>query len=102
MENSFKAELAHRRGINESIFRAVSVLVSTDVAAMGLDVMDLNISVNIGLIKIIADKFLTKLISGLPKSCWKIKQQQGRVGRNGSNALDITLVFPQKGKASAN
>ena len=42
----------------EYIFRAVSVLVSTDVAAMGLDVMDLNISVNIGLIEIISDKFL--------------------------------------------
>ena len=44
--------------IYECIFRAVSVLVSTDVAAMGLDVMDLNISVNIGLIEIISDKFL--------------------------------------------
>ena len=31
--------------------RAVSVLVSTDVAAMGLDVMDLNLSVNIGTAK---------------------------------------------------
>ena len=29
-------------------FRGASVLVSTDVAAMGLDVWDLNISVNIG------------------------------------------------------
>ena len=59
----------------------MSVLVSTDVAAMGLDVMDLNLSVNIG----------------LPKTAWKIKQQQGRVGRNGLSAVDISLIFPQKG-----
>ena len=85
----------------EYIFRAVSVLVSTDVAAMGLDVMDLNISVNICLIEIITNEIPKKIISGLPKSCWKIKQQQGRVGRDGSNALDITLVFPQKGRAFA-
>ena len=56
-------------------------MVSTDVAAMGLDVSDLNLSVNIG----------------LPKTAWKIKQQQGRVGRNGLQAVDITLMFPQKG-----
>ena len=56
-------------------------MVSTDVAAMGLDVMDLNLSINIG----------------LPKTAWKIKQQQGRVGRNGSRAVDIALIFPQKG-----
>ena len=30
-------------------FRGASVLVSTDVAAMGLDVSDLNLSVNIGM-----------------------------------------------------
>ena len=44
----------------EYIFRAVSVLVSTDVAAMGLDVMDLNISVNIGLIEIITNEIPKK------------------------------------------
>ena len=30
------------------MFRDSSVLVSTDVAAMGLDVKDLNLSINIG------------------------------------------------------
>ena len=35
--------------------------------------------------------------SGLPKTAWKLKQQQGRVGRNGLSAVDITLMFPQKG-----
>ena len=33
----------------------------------------------------------------MPKTAWKLKQQQGRVGRDGSPAVDITLVFPQKG-----
>ena len=64
------------------MFRHYSILVSTDVAAMCLDVDDLNLSINIG----------------LPKTAWKLKQQQGRVGRNGLPAIDITLIFPQKGE----
>ena len=74
------------------------MLVCTDVAAMGLDVSDLNLSVNIGNINTNPSKKLTKQILGVPKSAWKLKQQAGRVGRNGLPALDIVLVFPQRGK----
>ena len=74
------------------------MLVSTDVAAMGLDVSDLNLAINIG----IETNYLTSIfipsLQGLPKSAWKIKQQQGRVGRNGMPAMDITLLFPQRGQ----
>ena len=73
------------------------MLVCTDVAAMGLDVSDLNLSVNIGNIDTNTSKKLTKQILGVPKSAWKLKQQAGRVGRNGLPALDIVLVFPQRG-----
>ena len=72
------------------------MLVSTDVAAMGLDVADLNLSINIG-IEYISLKWLGKMYTGVPKSAWKLKQQAGRVGRNGMPALDIVLVYPQKG-----
>ena len=41
--------------------------------------------------------YVNIISEGLPKTAWKLKQQQGRVGRNGLPALDITLVFPQKG-----
>ena len=37
------------------------------------------------------------LLVGLPRRAWKLKQQAGRVGRDGTPAMDITLVFPQKG-----
>ena len=67
---------------------------------MGLDVNDLNLSVNIGRDpKNNRTDFSSLFNSGLPKTAWKIKQQQGRVGRNGLAAMDITLVFPQKGKS---
>ena len=39
-----------------------------------------------------------KVYTGTPKSAWMLKQQAGRVGRNGMPALDIVLVYPQKGK----
>ena len=29
-----------------------------------------------------------------------MKQQSGRLGRNGEQAVDVTLVFPQKGSAA--
>ena len=35
--------------------------------------------------------------SGLPRSAWKLKQQSGRCGRNGLPAVDVTLIFPQRG-----
>ena len=38
------------------------------------------------------------LFKGLPRSAWKLKQQAGRVGRDGLPAIDITLVYPQKGR----
>ena len=60
------------------------VLVCTDVAGMGIDVKELTFSVNIG----------------IPKNAWKMKQQSGRLGRNGEQAVDITLIFPQKGSAA--
>ena len=37
-------------------------------------------------------------VPGIPKTAWKMKQQSGRIGRGGEKSLDITLVFPQKGK----
>ena len=61
--------------------RTSSVLICTDVAAMGLDVSDLNLCVSIG----------------LPQTAWKLKQQAGRVGRNGSPSLEIIICYPQKG-----
>ena len=57
------------------------VLVCTDVAGMGLDIQDLNLSVNIG----------------IPKHPWKMQQQNGRIGRGGDKSISITMVFPQKG-----
>ena len=33
---------------------------------------------------------------------WKLKQQAGRVGRNGSPALEIVILFPQKGNSFIN
>merc|ERR1719186_211511 len=60
------------------------VLVCTDVAGMGVDITDLNLSVNIG----------------IPKNAWKMKQQSGRIGRGGEQSLDVTLIFPQKGSAA--
>ena len=57
------------------------VLVSTDVAGMGVDVRGLNFAVNVG----------------VPKTPWKFQQQVGRIGRDGEKSLCITLVFPQKG-----
>ena len=69
-------------------------MVSTDVAAMGLDVRDLNLSINIGTLVMDSHPGLYNIIS---KSGWKLKQQAGRVGRNGSPALDIVLVYPQRG-----
>ena len=78
--------------------RTCSVLVSTDVAAMGLDVADLNLSINIGIENISFKWLVEKTYTGIPKSAWKLKQQAGRVGRNGMPALDIVLVYPQKGK----
>lgn len=83
-----------------TILRACSVLVSTDVAAMGLDVSDLNLCINIGKIwgvKLRQFSILLNMSSGLPKTAWKLKQQQGRVGRNGLPAVDVSLVFPQRG-----
>ena len=74
------------------------MLVCTDVAAMGLDVNDLNLSVNIGNWNQTREFLYAKNIPGVPKSAWKLKQQAGRVGRNGLAALDIVLVFPQRGK----
>ena len=60
------------------------VLVCTDVAGMGIDVKELTFSVNIG----------------IPKNAWKMKQQSGRLSRNGEQAVDVTLIFPQKGSAA--
>ena len=40
---------------------------------------------------------LTVTHLGLPSTAWKLKQQIGRVGRNGQPAAEITLIFPQKG-----
>jgi len=60
------------------------VLVCTDVAGMGIDIKDLNFSINIG----------------IPKSGWKMKQQSGRIGRGGEKSLDITLIYPQKGSSA--
>ena len=37
------------------------------------------------------------VLIGLPKTAWKAKQQQGRIGRNGSKAIEVSLVFPQRG-----
>ena len=34
---------------------------------------------------------------GIPRTAWKLKQQAGRVGRDGLPAVDVTIVFPQKG-----
>jgi len=34
---------------------------------------------------------------GLPSTAWKLKQQIGRVGRNGKPAVEVTIVFPQRG-----
>ena len=58
------------------------MLVCTDVAAMGLDVDNLNMCVSVG----------------LPKTAWKLKQQAGRVGRNGLPAFEVIISYPQKGK----
>ena len=60
------------------------VLVCTDVAGMGVDVRDLTCAVNIG----------------IPKNAWKMKQQSGRLGRNGEQSVDVTIVFPQKGASA--
>ena len=60
------------------------VLVCTDVAGMGVDVKDLTFSINIG----------------IPKNAWKMKQQSGRLGRNGEQSVDVTIVFPQKGASA--
>ena len=57
------------------------MLVCTDVAAMGLDVEDLNLCVSVG----------------LPKTVWKLRQQAGRIGRNGTPAIEVIIGFPQKG-----
>ena len=57
------------------------VLVCTDVAGMGVDIPDLNFSVNVG----------------IPTNSWKMKQIIGRIGRAGQKSISITLVYPQKG-----
>ena len=51
---------------------------------MGVDVRDLTCAVNIG----------------IPKNAWKMKQQSGRLGRNGEQSVDVTIVFPQKGASA--
>ena len=77
------------------------MLVCTDVAGMGIDVKDLNFSVNIGKITNIFKYYIQydifASLSGIPENAWKMKQQSGRIGRSGENSLDIKLVFPQKG-----
>ena len=50
--------------------RECSVLVSTDVAAMGLDVKDLNLSINIGNFEPSGDGS-TCLLPAMPKMQWK-------------------------------
>ena len=57
------------------------VLVCTDVAGMGVDIPDLNFSINVG----------------IPTNSWKMKQIIGRIGRAGQKSISITLVYPQKG-----
>ena len=49
---------------------------------MGLDVEDLNLCVSVG----------------FPKTVWKLRQQAGRIGRNGQPAIEIVIGFPQKGR----
>ena len=56
----------------------------TDVCGMGVDIQDLNLCLNLG----------------IPKTSWKVKQQSGKIGRNGSKSINITLVFPQKGASA--
>ena len=76
------------------------MLVCTDVAGMGIDVKDLNFSVNIGKITNIFKYYIQYNIfaslSGIPKNAWKMKQQSCHIGRSGENSLDITVVFPQQ------
>jgi hypothetical protein len=43
--------------------------------------------------------FISSNFTGIPKNAWKMKQQSGRIGRDGQSSLDVTLVFPQKGKS---
>ena len=74
------------------------MLVCTEVAAMGLHTRKLNLSLSVGKRRCFKKIVLThKGILGLPSSSWKLAQQAGRVGRDGMPAVDITLVYPQKG-----
>ena len=76
------------------------MLVCTDVAGMGIDVKDLNFSVNIGKITNIFKYYIQYNIfaslSGIPKNAWKMKQQSGRIGRSGENSLDIRPSYSNK------
>ena len=46
-------------------------------------------------------RLLIYSLLGIPKNCWKGKQQSGRIGRSGTRALNITVIFPQKGNTSS-
>jgi len=63
----------------------VSVLVSTDVAGMGVDVPGLNLTVSVG----------------LPGQAWQLAQQLGRCGRDGGPAINIVIDLPMPGRPVA-
>ena len=48
---------------------------------------------------VLQSHFISSNFTGIPKNAWKMKQQSGRIGRDGQSSLDVTLVFPQKGKS---
>ena len=60
------------------------VLISTDVAGMGVDVCGLSLVVNVG----------------IPKTPWKFLQQCGRAGREGQPSAAVTVKFPVKGRSA--
>ena len=60
------------------------VLISTDVAGMGVDVSRLSLVVNVG----------------IPKTPWKFLQQCGRAGREGQPSAAVTIKFPVKGRSA--
>ena len=84
---------------NEKLSRLCRVLVCTDVAGMGLDTQDLNLSINIGNIFYSQVLWEYHSVPGIPKSSWKAKQQSGRIGRGGEDSVDVTFAFPQKGES---
>ena len=51
----------HNFSSTKNVLRAFAVLVSTDVAAMGVDVSDLNLSINIGKLK--CDSLMSRILS---------------------------------------